>query len=306
MACEELLNMAEAENRMRTPELQTIKTDFYLVLDLSIICSYLASHWISTFQASPHFKGIILPTPEEPEDLVRQRQQFHQEYLGHHPLTPELREDCLKVYPEMDKTEWSMLENFGVSQYSPTSFHQTFFLGNKVNSPSSRRWLEAIAQESPPAIFVCATCILKPWWIELTNAQLFNCHSAVLPYARGMYAIENVAAQRDIEQFKQAAGFTIHYIDAGVDTGAIIQAQRLRNPLRFDSIWELKAHTYYWEFEQYVKFAREYLHGVKTEPVGVIASRDNLGPNFRMRDFTPERRRDAELGYLWMKALDGK
>jgi phosphoribosylglycinamide formyltransferase-1 len=158
------------------------------------------------------------------------------------------------------------------------------------------------SKESPPMIFVCATQILKSWWIEMTQSQLFNCHTAVLPYARGMYAIENIAILQDINQFRRSAGTTIHYVDSGVDTGAIIKAQRIIDPFQFNSIWDLKAYTYVMEFDLYVKTAQEILFDSQTLPAGIYPNPELLGPNFRIKDFTPEKQTQAEQSYLLMKS----
>ncbi|NES69686.1 MAG: hypothetical protein F6K24_32965 [Okeania sp. SIO2D1] len=74
---------------------------------------------------------------------------------------------------------------------------------------------------------------------------MVNCHSAVLPYARGMHCIENLAIYKNINQFRQAAGVTIHYVDEGVDTGSIIRTERIVDPFCFNSIWDLKGYIYY-------------------------------------------------------------
>ena len=158
------------------------------------------------------------------------------------------------------------------------------------------------SKQSPPLIFVCATQILKPWWIELTQSQLFNCHSAVLPYARGMYAIENIAAQGDINQFKQAVGATVHYIDEGIDTGAIIRAQRVIDPFQFDSIWELKAYSYLLGFRLYIETAHEILADCETMSAGILPNPKLQGPNFSIKDFTPDKQRQAVTSYLLMKS----
>lgn len=279
------------------------QTDFYLLIDHSIICSYLASKWITAYQDLPNFQGILIKDHEHPQAVLKQRQDFHDRFFSKDEQTPDLWKTCEHFYPDMDHTERAMIQNFGVSRYASTSCSKTHFLGHNLNSSSVQEWLTNIANDHPPIIFVCATQILKSWWIELTASRLFNCHSAVLPYARGMYAIENMAAQRDIEQFKKSAGFTIHYIDPGVDTGHIIQAQRLENPFQFKSIWDLKAHTYFWEFGFYLKFSKDLLENPNTSPVGIATREGERGQNFRMQDFTLSKQQEAEAGYLWMQRL---
>jgi phosphoribosylglycinamide formyltransferase-1 len=148
--------------------------------------------------------------------------------------------------------------------------------------------------------------LLEPWWIELAQSRLLNCHSAVLPYARGMHAIENVAASKNIEAFRKAAGVTIHYIDAGIDTGPIIRAERMTDPFRFDSLWEFKGHLYRTGIEWYIKTVRDIIGSTDTEPAGMIPSADLKGPNYAKKHFTEDKRRQAEAGYLWMKSHDDR
>lgn len=280
----------------------TIQRDFYLLLDASITCSHLATEWISAFKHTPHFRGILIPTAKLSDEILQQRDAFHKKFSSVKEITQEVIDECHKIYTDMSKTDEAMVRAYGVSELAATSFDKLFFIGPKANSPETRAWFESQRGDGPPAVFVCATCILKPWWIEDTDGQVFNTHTAVLPHARGMYAIENVAAQRDVGLFERAAGFTIHYIDAGVDTGAIIKSQRVRNPFGFDSIWALKGHVYKWEGTQYVSFAREYLCDLDMKPAGIITDPKLMGENFRMGDFTDNRQQEAESGYEWMKA----
>ncbi|MGD1700881.1 formyltransferase family protein [Dapis sp. BLCC M229] len=109
-----------------------------------------------------------------------------------------------------------------------------------MNGEYANNWLIEVAENSPVYIFVFVTQILKLWWLEITKHQMFNCHTAVLPYAQGMYAIENMAINKNINQFRQAAGVTIHYVDEGVDTGSIIRIERIVDLFRFNSIWDLR------------------------------------------------------------------
>ncbi|NES66295.1 MAG: hypothetical protein F6K24_14025, partial [Okeania sp. SIO2D1] len=39
----------------------------------------------------------------------------------------------------------------------------------------------------------------------------------------------------------------------------------------------------------------------ETIPAGVVPDPKLLGPNFRLKNFTPEKQIQAENGYLWMK-----
>jgi len=275
---------------------------FYLLIDTSIICSYLVSKWVHAFGDLSGFQGVIVKEDPQSEKLINARQDFHERYFSVNHLTDESYQALTELYPSLDRTEQAMIEDYGVAKYSATGYQKTIFIGDNLNGSRAKKWLTEISESSAPSIFVCASQILKSWWIDLTQSQIFNCHSAVLPYARGMYAIENMAIQEDINQFSKAAGSTVHYLDRGVDTGAIIRAQRIINPFQFDSIWHLKAHSYLLGFDLYVKTAQDILADSQTIPVGTVVNPESLGPNFRAKEFTPEKQRQAEKSYLSMKS----
>ncbi|NEO34174.1 MAG: hypothetical protein F6K36_27970 [Symploca sp. SIO3C6] len=275
--------------------------EFYLLTESSVICSYLVSKWINNLAELPNFRGFLLKEDMPSENLIQKRKLFHGEYAGKKLLTDEDYQKLICLYPALDETEKAMISLFGVSQYSTTEYAKTFFLGNDVNQEYAKNFLKENSKVSPPYIFACLTQILQPWWLEITNSQLFNVHSAVLPYARGMYSIENIAILRDINKFKKVVGFTIHYIDKGVDLGPIIRAERIIDPFRFNSIWELKGYIYMIEFDAYVKTAKEIISNNQTMPVGVIQNPSLRGPNFRIKNFAYDKLRQAEEGYLAMK-----
>lgn len=274
---------------------------FYLLVDTSIICSYLVSQWIKTFTNFPGFKGVLVKEKKPPESILQARKSFHSQYYGQKKLSSKADQILVNLYPEADRTEYAMIENYGVAPYSATGYTKTIFLGDNLNGTYAQEWLKETSKKSPPFLFVSVSQILKPWWIEMTQSQLFNCHTAVLPYARGMYAIENMAILQNIDQFRKSAGITIHYIDKGVDTGAIIKVQRIIDPFQFESIWDLKAYSYFLESNLYTQTAQEILLDTQTYPAGIFPDPQLQGPNFRTNQFTPEKQVQAEKAYLLMK-----
>lgn len=276
-------------------------SNFYLLVDSSLICSYLVSQWIETFVNFPGFQGILVKEKAPSESMLEARKAFHSEYCSQRNIVDQAHRILVELYPELDRTEYAMIKNYGIAAYPTSGCLKTIFLGNNVNGIYAQEWLKSASEESPPFVFVCASQILKPWWIEMTKSRLFNCHTAVLPYARGMYAIENMAIIEDIDRFKEAAGITIHYVNQGVDTGAIIRAQRILDPFQFDSIWDLKAYSYILEFDLYTKTAKDILLDPQTLPAGIISDPKLQGPNFRINQFTLEKQAQAEQSYCLMK-----
>lgn len=275
--------------------------EFYLLTDTSIICSYLVSKWIDHFKDFPNFRGILVKEEQPSAASLQKRKLFHAEHVGKKQLTARMYKEIISLYPGMDETEHNMISLFGISRYSTTEYAKTFFLGSNVNETGVKNRLVERNPTSSPFIFTCITQILKPWWIGISSGQLFNVHSAVLPYARGLYAIENLAALRDIDTFTAAVGFTIHYVDEGIDTGPIIRAERIIRPFQFNSIWALKGCIYMTEFEAYIKTAQDILSNEQTIPAGITPNPSLRGPNFLSRNFTPDKRKQAKDGYLAMK-----
>jgi phosphoribosylglycinamide formyltransferase-1 len=275
--------------------------EFYLLTDTSIICSYLVSKWIDHFEDFPHFRGILVKEEPPSTALLQKRKRFHAEHAGKKQLTAQMYKEITSLYPSIDETEHNMISLFGISRYSTTEYAKTFFLGNNVNETEVKNWLVERSPTSAPFIFTCVNQILKPWWIAISNGQLFNVHSAVLPYGPGVYAIENLAALRDIDTFTATVGFTIHYINEGIDSGPIIRAERIIRPFQFDSIWALKGFIYVTEFEAYVKTAREILSNEQTVPAGIKHDPSLRRPISLSKNFTPAKRKQAEDGYLAMK-----
>ncbi|RMH55746.1 MAG: phosphoribosylglycinamide formyltransferase, partial [Candidatus Hydrogenedentota bacterium] len=64
--------------------------------------------------------------------------------------------------------------------------------------------------------------ILTPWFVKRFEGRLINLHPALLPQFPGTHAIERAFAAGVRE-----TGCTVHYVDAGVDTGEIIAQEKV-------------------------------------------------------------------------------
>lgn len=276
---------------------------FFLITETSFHASYLITKWIEYFGDIPEFKGIIVRENLLSDDDRCARERFHQEFKGQKQLTEMNLMRLQIMYPNLSETERAMIQLFGIPAHSTTYHPGTIFLGENLNSAlAKQRLIDMCGTTNKPFFFLFLDQLLASWWRELTDSQIINGHSAVLPYARGMFAIENIAITQDIDYFKRSAGATIHYIDTGVDTGPIIRAERLREPFCFDSIWQLKGYTFITLFYLLLRVATDMSKGQDTIPVGVSPDPVLRGPNFRRKYFTLEARRKAEEGYLKMKA----
>jgi methionyl-tRNA formyltransferase len=83
--------------------------------------------------------------------------------------------------------------------------------------------LEQIRSFEPDLILVKGTRIISKKILSCTNAPFINMHVGITPRYRGVHGAYWALANKDREN----AGTTIHYVDAGIDTGNIIAQQRI-------------------------------------------------------------------------------
>lgn len=278
-----------------------VSKDFYLITESWLTYCYLIESWIENFETYPNFKGIIVAEKSPSKATIQDIKLFHKKYAGQKKINDNLEQSLRKFYPNFDASERAMISLFGIPKYSITDYHKTFFFDGGINGEYAKQWLSKTCKNSSPFFFLGIGKILKPWWIDLSNSQVINVHSAVLPYGRGIYSLENIAALRDIQKFRQVVGTTVHYIDRDIDTGSIIRSQRIIDPFRFNSIWELKGYTYMTGFNLHVDVARDIVSNNETIPVGIVQNPSLRGRNFKIKDFTLDKQKQAEQGYLAMK-----
>lgn len=274
---------------------------FFLLTETSFHACYLVTEWMQSFQHTPEFGGIVVREDNISEEIRSQRECFHQTFRGKRHFTDEMLQQMQAIYPHMSQTERAMVELFGIPAHSATFHPQTTFLGHNLNSLQAWQWLVKTCELTDnPFLFIFLDQLLQSWWIEQTGSQIINAHSAVLPYARGMHAIENIAALQDKVYFQKSVGATVHYIDTGIDTGPIIRVEKLKEPFHYRSIWEVKAHSLKLAFDLLIQTALNMLHE-QSKPLSVSSAPAVQGPNFQSKHFTLEVQRKAEEGYLKMK-----
>lgn len=84
-----------------------------------------------------------------------------------------------------------------------------------VNAPETVATLRELA---PRAVFVCSTRMISKATLNAVDAPFVNYHSGLNPGYRGMYGGYHALAEGRPDHF----GTTLHFIDAGVDTGGIV------------------------------------------------------------------------------------
>ncbi len=105
-------------------------------------------------------------------------------------------------------------EMIHAAQVSP----EHIFDGSRLHEPSTLDRIQALGADVALSIFF--GYILRPAFLDLFPAGTINLHPSYLPYNRGHYP--NVWSLVD----GTPAGATLHYVDAGVDTGDIIARRR--------------------------------------------------------------------------------
>jgi phosphoribosylglycinamide formyltransferase-1 len=262
---------------------------FYLLTENCFDGSYLISDWLTHFSGAPGFRGILMrDTPER--GRMEDKADFHRRHEGRFSLPPETLKELYGLYSNTSgyASLHGLLEAsirlYGVPAYPERAGPWPIrFVGHDVNSEEMKSWLEGIvAREPKPTFFIYLDRILRPWWMERTT--VINAHPAVLPHARGMWAIEQVAMERDPEKLKRSAGATVHFVDAGVDTGPIIQAVGL-DPFRFRTLPELSAASLRLATRMLFRTAKFMLDNPELELRGVSADPRTMGKNYRSRDF---------------------
>jgi len=93
--------------------------------------------------------------------------------------------------------------------------------------------------ESNPDLVALAGCmvVLQPEFIQAFSGRLINIHPSLLPLFPGLHTHE-----RALEAGVSTHGCTVHYVDAGVDTGPLI-AQAVVSVLPQDSPETLSARV---------------------------------------------------------------
>lgn len=89
----------------------------------------------------------------------------------------------------------------------------------RIHSVNDEDCLKAITSLQPDIILVNGTRIISKKILECTNAVFINMHAGITPFYRGSHGGYWSLYNNDPENF----GTTIHVVDPGVDTGAIIR-----------------------------------------------------------------------------------
>lgn len=209
--------------------------------------------------------------------------QIHQELKNKQILNTIEKNKLLNAYNgSISLAEEALITLYGVPDIHSLSL-PLFSIEDNLNSPQLLEKLTAISNSEPLSAVIFLDCILKKRWLEIFQNRIVNAHSAILPRARGMYAIEQIAARGDPGIFNKAAGASLHYIDEKVDMGKLIVTQSLENLWELKSIWEVKASSYMLAFDLIVNYLGQ------SHCFSQHDCRDYnevIGPEFKVKDFS--------------------
>lgn len=106
----------------------------------------------------------------------------------------------------------------------------------RVSSVNDASTVELLRAAAPDVVVVNGTRIIARRVLESVGAPFINTHVGITPAYRGVHGAYWALA----EGKPDLAGVTVHYVDAGIDTGAVIAQARI-DPGPEDSFWTYPA-----------------------------------------------------------------
>jgi len=229
--------------------------------------------------------------------LIKDINFILEEYSGIVNLTNEQSSRIAKIFGGFNNTDTVLLKKYGIPRYSISE--ENIVMVDDFNSTSAKAKLNVFSiYDFKIAVFL--DCLLDPWWIKISDGRIVNAHSAILPNAKGMHAIEQVAATCDLNSFIDSCGATLHYIDNGIDTGNIIKKEHLKNPLSYKDIWEVKAESYLLAFNMLTNYVDiSDFFSIKD----ARKSNGNEGKLYLLKNFTTDVQELANNKYLTFRNI---
>lgn len=98
--------------------------------------------------------------------------------------------------------------------------------GSRLAREAEARLLDIVREDRPDLIALCGFMrLLRPSFLRQVGVPILNVHPSLLPQFRGLDA-----QRQAIEAGVAETGATVHYVDAGMDTGPIVAQASL--PIR--------------------------------------------------------------------------
>jgi len=98
--------------------------------------------------------------------------------------------------------------------------------GTRLSPEAEAQLLEIVREDRPDLIALCGFLrLLRGSFLSQVTVPILNVHPSLLPRFRGLDA-----QRQAIEAGATVSGATVHYVDAGMDTGAIVMQEALEIP----------------------------------------------------------------------------
>lgn len=152
-----------------------------------------------------------------------------------------------------------------------------------LETPSLREAtvITAITKAEPDVCAVMGTSIIKPRLISIPKLGMINAHTSILPEYRGSRSEFWQCYNEDYRN----VGVTLHFIDAGVDTGKILFQKKQEVGENPDPN-ELRANNTLATLQNYVPTIEAVLNGTIEPKV----QKQGTTPTYRFKDITQEKR----------------
>ena len=172
-----------------------------------------SSRWVyHALKEAAGIEAVILEQPVSKKELAKNRIKK----TGFVPVMGQVLFSTLAV--PLLKLQSQKRKAYLVNKYGLNS-HDFSSKIYKVQSVNEEACLKAINLLQPDIIVVNGTRIISKKILQSTNAIFVNMHVGITPYYRGSHGGYWALRNKDAGNF----GTTIHLIDAGIDTGAIIK-----------------------------------------------------------------------------------
>ena len=173
-----------------------------------------SSRWVyNALEVDFNVEAVIIEQPISKKTLIKSRIKK----AGLFPVIGQIMFSAL-VVPllklKAKKRKAALIHQF---QLNSNGFIRSKIYG--VSSVNSEGCLSALLLLQPDIIIVNGTRIISKAILQSTNAVFINMHAGITPMYRGSHGGYWALRNNDATNF----GTTIHLIDTGVDTGAIIE-----------------------------------------------------------------------------------
>lgn len=154
-----------------------------------------------------------------------------------------------------------------------------------VSNHNSLKALNLLRKIQPDVIAFTGGGLIRPELLSISRLGVLNCHSGILPEYRGMDVVEWPVAEGHPDQ----VGLTLHFMDAGIDTGPIL-IQRKVALQTGESFMQLRARMEPMMVELMLEGLRGLRDGtIKPQPQKVESGRQYYVMHSRVKAYAEDR-----------------